>query len=185
MGWCVSTLGSAASGVANAVGQCLSKSSGIHNANTANPVFNNNFDPKVDIEAGNAYASSTNTINVQQQGWGMLTVGGLITTFIGGIGIGVGASTPAFYNSYKSRDDNRLIEQLKLPGCGSLSEMLPKIEGCYRDYVSAAIHRQSSNYNLYKDLDERFHACFDNRKNYKCTLSGWWNFNDLYKKVEP
>ena len=45
------------------------------------------------------------------------------------------------YDRYASKDDARLLQKLGMEDCGGLSKMITNDEGCYRDYVSKAIHR--------------------------------------------
>ncbi len=67
------------------------------------------------------------------------------------------------YDRYDQKDDHRLLLKLGAAECGGLSQMPANIEGCYRQYVSKAIHRTIANSN-YIPLYNRFQECFAGRK---------------------
>ena len=77
------------------------------------------------------------------------------------------------YDMYDKKDDHRLLLKLGAEGCGGLSQMPPNIEGCYRQYVSKAIHRSIATSN-YVPLYNRFQECFGGRKELLCS---WWGEN--------
>ncbi len=98
-----------------------------------------------------------------------------------GVGIWKGiAGFRQVYNLYDAKDDGRLLEQIQLKDCGSLSKMAPVTEGCYRQYLSNSIDRiPFSEYR--QKFDNLFDRCFEDRLIYDCTWSGWWNSDLIYK----
>lgn len=75
------------------------------------------------------------------------------------------------YKMYASKDDHRLLAKILMEDCGALSKMTTNIEGCYRQYVSKAVHRSimSPNYMLFQN---RFQECFAKRPVHPCSAWG-------------
>lgn len=116
---------------------------------------------KVSNSANNIAKATGNTVNM----------GSRLSTCAGIVGAASLATMAALevYKMYASKDDHRLLAKISMEDCGGLSRMGTNDEGCYRDYVSKAIHRtiMSPNYVLFHN---RFQECFANRPVQAC---GW------------
>lgn len=80
------------------------------------------------------------------------------------------------YGAYASMNDDELLLKLRMDDCGGLSKMTSAVEGCYRKYVLAAVHRlKDSSIKMYSD---RALECFAKRPQYSCP----WYGKDVFEE---